>query len=189
MSPTFMVGADGETVTLATAIGTTVTVAFADLPSADAVIVTVPEANAETSPEVVTAAFVASDVDQTIVRPAIIAPEASSSEAVNCWVPPTITEAAVGATVTDARTGEGAVDRSPLPPHEMIIARSRTRQSRDKSTDLPRAGDKFNLRRASDFASGPPATCWFATTSRATFVLITSLLLGRIPKELAMRLR
>src|SRR5438128_12234973 len=79
----------------------TVSVAIPLFPSLVAVIVVVPASNADTKPPADTVAtFSAVDVHVT-VRPVKTAPLASRSVAVNCCVPPTVTLADVGLTVTD----------------------------------------------------------------------------------------
>src|SRR5207253_7028257 len=67
----------------------------------------VPASNADTKPPADTVATLSALDVQVTVRPLKTAPLASRNVAVNCWVPPTVTLAVAGLTVTDA-TGFGA---------------------------------------------------------------------------------
>src|SRR6266849_2577378 len=86
----------------------TVTVAVPLCPSLVAVIVTEPAVTPATSPLELTVATEVLLLDQLTVRPDNGAPFASRGVAVSCTVPLTWTEAAAGATLTEA-TGVGHV--------------------------------------------------------------------------------
>ena len=98
------VAVGGDTVTVATGEGVTVTVAVPLLPSLDAVIVTVPALIPFTSPVLDTMA-VASSLDvQPTRRPGSVAPDASRTVAVSCVDAPTTT-LAVGGVIATVATG------------------------------------------------------------------------------------
>jgi tRNA(adenine34) deaminase len=89
-----------------------------DLPSETAVIVAVPAVTPVTSPVAETVATVEADVAQVTTRPESAAPAALSVEAVSVVVWPTLIEALLAATFTEA-TGVGPVVPPPvelLPP-------------------------------------------------------------------------
>ncbi len=119
--PTDTVDVSGVTAIVATGTGASVTTAVPDFPSLEAVIVAVPTATAVTSPDALTVARVASDVDQLNVRPVSAVPAASASAALNCCVAPTTTVGAAGVTVIDA-TGTGATVTTAVPGLPSLVA-------------------------------------------------------------------
>jgi hypothetical protein len=127
-------GDAGETLTVATGGGVTVTVADPSCPSLVATIVTGPPmVTAVTSPveeTVATAVFVELHVT---VRLARVPPWASRGVAVSCTVPPTMTDDDGGETRTDATGGGGSVpplQAATTVRHAARIARRTPRRGR-----------------------------------------------------------
>src|SRR5690348_14275559 len=81
-------------------VGATVTVAEPVFVSLVATIVAVPDAIACTVPVGVTLAFVGSELDHVICRPVSVAPLASVTTAVICWVAPIASVTVFGETLT-----------------------------------------------------------------------------------------
>jgi hypothetical protein len=81
-------------------VGATVTTALPLFPSLVATIVAVPAAIPVTRPDVVTVAFVGSELDHSTARPASVAPFASRVVAVSCTADPTTSDAVAGVTET-----------------------------------------------------------------------------------------
>ena len=94
----------------------TVSAAPALLPSLLAVIVAVPAASVETSPDALTEATAGAELAQVTVRPVSTAPPASLSVAVACVVWPTVTDVALSATDTLATTTGGVEIVSEIDP-------------------------------------------------------------------------
>jgi len=94
---------EGVTTTEATGIAETETLAAPEMPSIVAEMVAVPTPTAVTRPLFVpTVAIVALLVDHTVVRPVSTLPIESRGVAVSCTVPPMLSDAVGGVTVTDA---------------------------------------------------------------------------------------
>lgn len=118
---TLMLADGGDTDTLATGGGDTVTIAVPDLPSLVAVMVAVPVATAVTSPLVLTRALAESDVAHVTTRPATACPLPSSVDAPNCWVAPMASVTAAGVTDTLA-TGTGITVSEAWPVRPLAVA-------------------------------------------------------------------
>jgi hypothetical protein len=107
--PTLKLAVVGLTVTDATGILETVTLAVPLFPSLVAVMVAVPAPAAVTNPVPLTVATEALSVDQVTARPVNELPLASLGVAVSCAVCPTIRLAVAGLTVTDATGTVGTI--------------------------------------------------------------------------------
>lgn len=117
----------GETLTLATGGGITVTVADPSCPSLDATIVTGPPMlTAVTSPVDDTVATALLVDDQVTVRFVRLLPWASRVVAVSCAVWPTVMDDEGGETTTEATGGGGSVP----PPQATITVRQATSVAR-----------------------------------------------------------
>ena len=92
----------GDSLTLATGVGLTVTSATALLPSALAAICTVPTATPVTTPLPETVAIAGSPLAQTTLCPWSALPDASSTSAVSGTLAPTATVAVFGVMTTEA---------------------------------------------------------------------------------------
>ena len=103
--PMESVALPGATVTLPIAAGDTVIVAVPVLPSTVAVMVLDPAATAVTRPVLDTEATDGELDDQSTTRPSTIAPFTSRTVAAKSMAPPTVSEAGVGAMLTDAIGG------------------------------------------------------------------------------------
>ena len=90
-------------------------------PSLVAEMVVEPAATAVASPAAETVTRVGSALLHVTMRPASTAPVASTVEAVNCWVPPTTSDAVVGFTTTDA-TGVGMTVSEATPVRDPALA-------------------------------------------------------------------
>jgi hypothetical protein len=100
---TVTVAVSGLTSTEATGTGTTVTLALPLCPSLVAVTLVEPGATAVTRPvDGLTVATDAFPIDQVTVRPVSTVPSCALVVAVNCLVPPTVSVAVSGLTITDA---------------------------------------------------------------------------------------
>lgn len=110
-------GDAGDTVTVATGGGVTVTVAEPSCPSLVATIVTGPPiVTAVTSPDEETVATPVFVELQVTARFASVFPCASRGDALSCTVPPTTTDEDGGETTTEATGGGGSV-----PPLQAMI--------------------------------------------------------------------
>jgi hypothetical protein len=114
-------GVAGETLTVATGTGVTVTLAVPLLPSLVAVIVAEPAATPVTTPLDDTVAIPVLELDHVTVRPVSTLLFASRVVAVSCTVRPTVTLGVAGATVTDA-TGTGVTVTLAVPLLPSLVA-------------------------------------------------------------------
>jgi hypothetical protein len=108
VAPRIRLALAGVTVTVATGTGAgavTVTSVVPDMPSLVAVIVAVPAASAVTRPLALTVATPLLELDQVIVRPLSVVPEASLVTATSCRVRPAVMLGLCGVTVTVATGG------------------------------------------------------------------------------------
>src|SRR5919197_5984390 len=119
--PTTIAADDGVTVTDATGVLATVTVAVPLFPSLVAVIVAVPTATPVTRPVAETEAIPGALLAQAIARPVSGAPLASRGVAVSCAEPFTWRFSVAGLTVTDA-TGTGATVIAAVPLWPSLVA-------------------------------------------------------------------
>src|SRR5206468_1171691 len=116
-----MVAVAGLTVTEATGTIVTVIAAVPFLPSLVAVIVAEPAATPVTRPVVLTLAIAVLLLAHVTTRPLKILPAASFVTAASCWVPPTLTLADAGLTVTEA-TGTSVTVIAAVPLLPSLVA-------------------------------------------------------------------
>lgn len=144
---------DGDTATVATGGGTTVTVAEPSCPSLEATIVTgPPTATAVTIPVDDTVAMAVFVEDQVTVRPARAPPWASRGVAVSWVVCPVASVDVGGVTATDATGGGGSVP----PLHARITVRQAVKMMRTARVTRIVPGRFFRDQRVVSVRVGSP---------------------------------